>query len=336
MVELVVGSRLQALRPAAARGAAVDADVGAAADGPPAAKRLRLDGNGAEEPGGSSLPGSPRGLRRSGSRAAPPPPVDAGAEAATYWNNRPRRQVRQRAGSVLTMRRLVLLPLGLPFRACMRPPRRTPVWAACAAALRRVLRCRPGTRSVVLSLKGRPSAHCGSCPRMRQRPRPVLLPGAPRRQGPCARARTRQSQSAAPARAQARAPAHRQGLHGGDDHQMVPAEEFGPGGQPFRVLVAPAAELMMDFHAHLSLSEVIGVLGGSWDAAARELRCARARAPLRAPRPQLCVSLYLMHRGCSSLAGMRPGAGCSAFTMREAAASTDAADAAQPVRGPEE
>jgi len=80
---------------AAARGAAVDADGGAAADGPPAAKRPRLDGNGAEEAGGSSLPGSPRGLRRSGSRAAPLPPVDAGVEAATYWNNRPRRQVRQ-------------------------------------------------------------------------------------------------------------------------------------------------------------------------------------------------------------------------------------------------
>jgi len=91
--------------------------------------------------------------------------------------------------------------------------------------------------------------------------------------------------------AQARAPAHRQGLHGGDDHQMVPAEEFGPGGQPFRVLVAPAAELMMDFHAHLSLSEVIGVLGGSWDADARELRCARPPAPppAVATSPDLCT-----------------------------------------------
>jgi len=90
--------------------------------------------------------------------------------------------------------------------------------------------------------------------------------------------------------AQARAPAHRQGLHGGDDHQMVPAEEFGPGGQPFRVLVAPAAELMMDFHAHLSLSEVIGVLGGSWDADTRELRCARARAAAqRGPRARTCA-----------------------------------------------
>lgn len=79
---------------------------------------------------------------------------------------------------------------------------------------------------------------------------------------------------------QARAPAHRSGMHTGDDHQMVQCEEFAgapgsgePGAQPFRVLVAPAAELMMDFHAHLSLSEVIGLLGGSWDAAMRVLRC---------------------------------------------------------------
>ncbi len=82
-------------------------------------------------------------------------------------------------------------------------------------------------------------------------------------------------------------PAHRQGMHAGDDHQMVTCEEYAgapgsgaPGAQPFRVLVAPAAELMMDFHAHLSLSEVIGVLGGSWDAEARVLRCAAATSVL--------------------------------------------------------
>ena len=82
---------------------------------------------------------------------------------------------------------------------------------------------------------------------------------------------------------QARPPAHRSGMHTGDDHQMVQCEEYAgapgsgaPGAQPFRVLVAPAAELMMDFHAHLSLSEVIGLLGGSWDADMRVLRCGRA------------------------------------------------------------
>ena len=57
-----------------------------------------------------------------------------------------------------------------------------------------------------------------------------------------------------------------------EEHQMVPCAPYkgavcggGPSCQPFRVMVAPAAQLMMDFHAHLSNSEVIGILGGSWD-----------------------------------------------------------------------
>ncbi|KAK9843826.1 hypothetical protein WJX81_007876 [Elliptochloris bilobata] len=148
----------------------LDPEGAAPAEGPPAAKRLRVDGIGAEEAGGSgSLPVSPRGVRRTGG----PSPADVGAEAATYWNDRPRRQ--------------------------------------------------------------------------------------------------------------ARVPTHRSGVHAGDDHQMVPCEEYAglpgsgaPGAQPFRVMVAPAAELMMDFHAHLSLSEVIGVLGGSWDAEESVLRVQRA------------------------------------------------------------
>jgi len=138
--------------------------------------------------------------------------------------------------------------------------------------------------------------------------------------------------------AQARAPAHRQGLHGGDDHQMVPAEEFGPGGQPFRVLVAPAAELMMDFHAHLSLSEVIGVLGGSWDADTRELRCARARAAAqRGPRARTCAQGVLQpgRPGTGTGTGTGTGAGGSAHSVRELAASTGAAGAARPPLRPD-
>ena len=42
-----------------------------------------------------------------------------------------------------------------------------------------------------------------------------------------------------------------------------------PGAQPFRVVVRPAAQLVMDTHAHLCTNEVIGYLGGAWDAAAR-------------------------------------------------------------------
>jgi len=98
---------------------------------------------------------------------------------------------------------------------------------------------------------------------------------------------------------------------------MVPAEEFGPGGQPFRVLVAPAAELMMDFHAHLSLSEVIGVLGGSWDADTRELRCARARAAAqRGPRARTCAQGVLQpgRPGTGTGTGTGTGAGGSAHS----------------------
>jgi hypothetical protein len=43
------------------------------------------------------------------------------------------------------------------------------------------------------------------------------------------------------------------------------------GAQPFKVRVSAAAEVMMDLHAHLSLHEVIGILGGTWDPAARIL-----------------------------------------------------------------
>ncbi len=37
-----------------------------------------------------------------------------------------------------------------------------------------------------------------------------------------------------------------------------------------------SAEIVMDFHAHLDRNEVIGLLSGSWDAAARQLRIERA------------------------------------------------------------
>ena len=69
--------------------------------------------------------------------------------------------------------------------------------------------------------------------------------------------------------------------------QMMRCSEFvgvpgsgAVGAQPFRVAVAPAAALAMDFHAHLNMDEVGGLLGGSYDAATATLRCA-PRASLR-------------------------------------------------------
>ena len=61
--------------------------------------------------------------------------------------------------------------------------------------------------------------------------------------------------------------------------QMVRCEEYrgaagsgAQGAQPFSVSVTPAALLAMDFHAHLSRHEVIGMLGGTFDAVTRSMR----------------------------------------------------------------
>ena len=84
-----------------------------------------------------------------------------------------------------------------------------------------------------------------------------------------------------------------------EEHQMVPCTAYrgspgGPSAQPFRVAVHPHAQLVMDFHSHLSVTEVIGVLGGAWDADSRMLRCPFSTSPasiwlISAPSP--CGSL---------------------------------------------
>ena len=59
----------------------------------------------------------------------------------------------------------------------------------------------------------------------------------------------------------------------------VPGSGAG-GSQPFRLLVAPAALVAMDFHAHLDANEVGGLLGGSFDEATATLRCVRMESGL--------------------------------------------------------
>jgi len=84
-----------------------------------------------------------------------------------------------------------------PYRACLCPPWRTPVWAACAAALRRALRHHPRTRSAVLSLEGRPARSARQPPQAAAAASPAAVrsawapvpPGAHRRWAPCIRAR---------------------------------------------------------------------------------------------------------------------------------------------------
>ncbi|KAI8322428.1 hypothetical protein GQ54DRAFT_240472, partial [Martensiomyces pterosporus] len=68
-----------------------------------------------------------------------------------------------------------------------------------------------------------------------------------------------------------------------DPHQMVRCTPFPGqplsgvvGCQPFRLVVHTNAQLQMDFHAHLMLSEVIGLLGGRWDAEEKVLTVTRA------------------------------------------------------------
>ncbi|KAJ1959615.1 hypothetical protein GGI12_004249 [Dipsacomyces acuminosporus] len=68
-----------------------------------------------------------------------------------------------------------------------------------------------------------------------------------------------------------------------DPHQMVRCTPFPgqplsgvAGCQPFRLVVHTNAQLQMDFHAHLMVSEVIGLLGGRWDAEAKVLTVTRA------------------------------------------------------------
>jgi len=41
---------------------------------------------------------------------------------------------------------------------------------------------------------------------------------------------------------------------------------------PLQVSVSPGAALLMDFHAHLSENEVVGLLGGTWNHQERLLR----------------------------------------------------------------
>ncbi|KAI7828462.1 hypothetical protein BX661DRAFT_142767 [Kickxella alabastrina] len=72
-------------------------------------------------------------------------------------------------------------------------------------------------------------------------------------------------------------------LHYEDPHQMVRCTPFlgqplsgATGSQPFKLVVHTNAQLQMDFHAHLMLSEVIGLLGGIWDAGKKVLTVTRA------------------------------------------------------------
>ena len=73
-----------------------------------------------------------------------------------------------------------------------------------------------------------------------------------------------------------RAPPRFAALGADDEYALQPLEKYAPGKQPFAVRVSPAAVAMMDFHAHLCMNEVIGILAGTWNPSTQELNIVRA------------------------------------------------------------
>lgn len=63
-----------------------------------------------------------------------------------------------------------------------------------------------------------------------------------------------------------------------DEHSLQPLEAYTPSDQPFQLKVSSIAEAVMDFHAHLSTNEVIGVLAGNWDPEKKVITIMRAFA----------------------------------------------------------
>ncbi|XP_072552235.1 histone H2A deubiquitinase MYSM1 [Salminus brasiliensis] len=62
-----------------------------------------------------------------------------------------------------------------------------------------------------------------------------------------------------------------------DPFQLIPCKNFGEETQePFRVIVCTEALVVMDVHAHVSMGEVIGLLGGSYDDEEKVLRICAA------------------------------------------------------------
>ena len=78
------------------------------------------------------------------------------------------------------------------------------------------------------------------------------------------------------------------------DLQMVECEQYDAGEQPWAVTCSFEALALMDFHAHLSSdTEIIGFLGGTWDAQTSTLRVLRALPARRLPSADAGVEVEL-------------------------------------------
>ncbi|XP_051511361.1 histone H2A deubiquitinase MYSM1 isoform X1 [Myxocyprinus asiaticus] len=62
-----------------------------------------------------------------------------------------------------------------------------------------------------------------------------------------------------------------------DPFQLIPCKAFGEGIQePYRVIVCAEALIVMDIHAHVSMGEVIGLLGGTYEEEEKVLKISAA------------------------------------------------------------
>ena len=78
------------------------------------------------------------------------------------------------------------------------------------------------------------------------------------------------------------------------DLQMIECERYEADEQPWAVTCSFEALALMDFHAHLSSeTEIIGFLGGTWDAETKTLRVLRALPARRLPSADAGVEVEL-------------------------------------------
>ena len=63
-----------------------------------------------------------------------------------------------------------------------------------------------------------------------------------------------------------------------DNNMLVQSELFSALGkvQPFTVSMSTNSQLLLDFHCHLTTSEVVGYLGGKWDYTTQHLSIQQA------------------------------------------------------------
>ncbi|KAK9830977.1 hypothetical protein WJX81_004646 [Elliptochloris bilobata] len=91
-----------------------------------------------------------------------------------------------------------------------------------------------------------------------------------------------------------------------------PPGSGAPLAQPFSVSVAQEVLLLMDLHAHLSSAEIIGLLGGSWDASTRSIQvaaafpCARAAGSLSGTSVELDPAAEVETRALIAARGLVP------------------------------